>query len=245
VQTFKKNALKFHTIWDGTELQDCFDSWAHKEHKLIHLPSLICWTIWLERNKTIFENGSPSTSVAAYKALGIFNSWKEAHTKKIRIPHIKKGPDLDDTPTGWFDGATLSNGSQSGAGGLIKILPNSFYKWTFNCGPGTNTRAELLGAWATLFLASRLHIVALQVLGDSRIVIDWLSNKGDLQAISLTAWKDKIRHLQPTFNNLSFKHIYREHNKSADHLSKTTLQKKEGILSYNLWIDDMRALPSF
>jgi ribonuclease HI len=80
----------------------------------------------------------------------------------------------------------LSNGSQSGAGGLIKISQNTFYKWTFNCGPGTNTRAELLGAWATLYLASRLHIDALQVLGDSRIVIEWLSNKGDLQAISLS-----------------------------------------------------------
>ena len=74
--------------WDrATRLPN---SWALRERKLLHLPSLICWTIWLERNKTIFENGPPSTSTATYKVVGIFNSWKEAHSKKIKIHHIKR-----------------------------------------------------------------------------------------------------------------------------------------------------------
>jgi ribonuclease HI len=111
---------------------------------------------------------------------------------------------------------------------LIRITKNSFYKWTFNCGPGTNTRAELLGAWATLYLASRLHIESLQILRDSRTIIEWLNNMGDLQAISLSAWKDRIRLLQLAFKKLSYKHIYREHNKSTDQLSKAALQKKAG-----------------
>ena len=42
--------------------------------------------------------------------------------------------------------------------GMIKISDKTSYKWTFNCGPGPNTRAELLGVWATLILATRLHI---------------------------------------------------------------------------------------
>ena len=151
-------ALNFQSIWDGNELSDCFDTWAQRDCKHIHLPPLICWTIWLERNKTLFENVIPSTNVAAYKALGIFNTWKEAHTRKPRLPHIKKGPDLDGTPIDWFDGASLAIGTQSGESEIIKISPNTLYKWTFNCGPCTNTRANLLGAWATLFLASRLHI---------------------------------------------------------------------------------------
>jgi ribonuclease HI len=88
---------------------------------------------------------------------------------------------------------------------------------------GTNTRAELLGAWATLHLASRLNIEVLQILGDSRTIIEWLNNRGKLQAISLMAWKDIIRLLQPTFKKLSYKHIYREHNKTTDQLSKATL----------------------
>jgi len=68
---------------------------------------------------------------------------------------------------------------------------------------------------------------------------------GDLQAISLLAWKDIIRLLQLTFKKISYNHIYREHNKYADQLSKTMLQKKVGILSYNLWIDGHEGPPLF
>jgi ribonuclease HI len=103
--------------------------------------------------------------------------------------------------------------------------------------PGTNTRAELLGVWATLFLASKLHIDTLQVLGDSRIVIEWLSSRGELQVVSLLAWKDRIRQLQSTFKKLNYTHIHREYNNSADQLSKATLIKPARVISYNLWIE--------
>jgi hypothetical protein len=200
-QVWKKIVLilKLQTIWDGTSLPNCFDRWAQKEHKHMHLPSLICWAIWLERNKMIFECGTPSVSVAAYKALGIFNTWNVALANKPTPQHTLKVHVLEDTYIGWFDGATLSDGSQSGVGGVIKTTQNTYYKWTFNCGPGTNTREKLLGAWATLYLASRLHIEVLQVLGDSRTIIEWLNNRGDLQAISLLAWKDIIRMIQTYF----------------------------------------------
>ena len=151
----------------------------------MHLPAIICWMIRLQRNNTIFNNGTPSTSVAAYKALGIFNSWNDSHASKLRPQLTLKIPEFDDIITTWFDGETLSNGSQSGAGGLIKITHNTFYKWTFNCGSGTNTRAKILGAWATLYLASKLYFKTLQVLGDSIIVIERLSGREELQTISL------------------------------------------------------------
>jgi ribonuclease HI len=52
--------------------------------------------------------------------------------------------------TGWFDGASQQNGEHSGAGGVINIREHTFYKWTINCGAGTNTRDELLGVWVLL-----------------------------------------------------------------------------------------------
>jgi hypothetical protein len=142
-QVWEKLALflNFQTIWDGNTLQNCFDIWAQREHNLIHLPSLICWSIWLERNKSIFDNGTPSNSVTAYKALGIYNSWIDTLANKPSLQRSLQVPVLENNYIGWFDGATLSNGSQSGAGGLIKFAQNSYYKWTLNCGPGTNTRA--------------------------------------------------------------------------------------------------------
>jgi hypothetical protein len=150
--------LKFQTIWDGISLPICFERWAQKEKKLMHLPSLICWATWLERNNTIFENGIPSVSAIAYRALGIYNAWNVAHANKTLKHHSLKVPTLEGTHFGWFDGAAHTDGTQRGVVGVIKTTQNTFYNWTFNCGPGTNTRAELLGAWATLFLASRLHI---------------------------------------------------------------------------------------
>jgi ribonuclease HI len=80
----------------------------------------------------------------------------------------KKPPDLYMHNICWFDGAAQNNGTLSGAGGIIKTGGNTIYRWTFNCGMGTNTREELLGVWATLSLAHRLDIDHLQLLGDSK-----------------------------------------------------------------------------
>jgi ribonuclease HI len=63
-------------------------------------------------------------------------------------------------------------------GGMIKTSSNTVIKWTFNYGCGTNTREELLGAWATLSLVVRLNIDVIQVIGDSKIIIEWLKEKG-------------------------------------------------------------------
>jgi hypothetical protein len=38
----------------------------------------------------------------------------------------------------------------------------------------------------------------------TRIIIDWLKNRGDLQAISLLAWKDRIRLIKPTFKKINY-----------------------------------------
>ena len=81
---------------------------------------------------------------------------------------------------GWFDGAAQLNGDLSGGGGVIKVNEHRVYRWTFNCGGGTYTRVEILGAWAALSLAHRVSIIDFHVIGDSKIVIEWLNNKGYL-----------------------------------------------------------------
>jgi len=107
------------------------------------LPALVSWKIWKERNKAIFENGSPSINSVVYKTLGIYNRFSVSQTMPTK--HTNQTPIQVGSTMGWFDGVALSNGLQSGAGGMIKINDNTIYKWTFNSGPGTNTRDELLG----------------------------------------------------------------------------------------------------
>jgi hypothetical protein len=76
----------------------------------------------------------------------MLKNWKFIHPSKV-VKQIKNKTHIrEDTPTGWFDGATQHNDTLSRAGGLVRVTKNSQYRWTFNCGPGTNTREELLGA---------------------------------------------------------------------------------------------------
>jgi ribonuclease HI len=84
---------------------------------------------------------------------------------------------------------------------------------------------------------SAMHISELQVFRDSKIVINWLNNKGNLNVISLDCWKERIRDLRKSFSLITFSHIYRESNKEADRLSKQALQKQEGKIAYNHWED--------
>jgi ribonuclease HI len=157
--------------------------------------------------------------------------------QKRNCKRIKKSPVITLASSCWFDGVAQENGILSGAGGIIKISRNTIYRWTFNCGMGTNTRAELLGVWATLSLAHRLGIDQLHVLGDSKTVIDWLNFKRNLQVSSLMGWMDKIQDLITLFNIIRFDHIYREENVEADVLSKKALQVPEGRIHFSKWQD--------
>jgi ribonuclease HI len=88
-----------------------------------------------------------------------------------------------------------------------------------------------------LTLATRLDIRDIKVLGDSKIVIDWLNDKGILQVCALDCWKDRIRDLIKNFREISFTHIYRDFNREADLLSKQAIQQQEGKISYYTWVD--------
>jgi hypothetical protein len=171
------------------------------------LPSIISWHVWLERNKVLFENGRPSICSVVCKSLGGVD--RHLILRKCQLPDpLCLYPKRFLQRAGSMEQHTqmVNKVELEGCLGSMNIV----FKWTFNCGPGTNTRAELLGVWETLILASRLHISDLQVFGDSRIIIDWLNYKGKLQVISLDCWKDRIRDLSKTFRSINYSHIYRD-----------------------------------
>jgi ribonuclease HI len=231
------------TVWEGSTLYGCFENWDRKEAIYITLPSMLCWFVWLERNKKIFEGSNPSPLSVVYKLRE--NLASRPFTLKKAIPRIVQIPSFTTPIVSWFDGATQLSDHRCGAGGLIKISANSVYKWTFNCGIGTNTRAELLGAWATHILVVRLNIEVIQVIGDSKIIIDWLKDRGKLQIASLMGWMDRINKLKKSFREIHYTHVYRELNKEANFLSKKALTKTEGKIEYNLWVDGNEGPPLF
>jgi len=130
--------------WEGINLTECYGKWFKQKPEFTSmLPSLICWNVWLERNKVIFENGFPSIYYVVFKSLGTFN--RLSFIQKVpsiwfNLPHLQIGATV-----GWFDGAAHPNGQLSGVAGVIRIFDQIVYKWNFNCGADTNTREELLG----------------------------------------------------------------------------------------------------
>jgi len=88
-----------------------------------------------------------------------------------------------------------------------------------------------MGLWATLTLALLWAIEKIQILGDSKVIIDWINQKGQLQAVNIEGWKLKTKELASNFKDISFQHIYREHNKETNLLSKRVLKEPKGRLS--------------
>jgi hypothetical protein len=58
----------------------------------------------------------------------------------------------------------------------------------------------------------------LHVRGDTKIIIDWLNKKGQLQVIALECWKDRITELIQAFPRINCSHIYRELNVEVDYM---------------------------
>jgi len=203
--------------------------WSSQKSASLCLAVHVCWQIWIERNKAIFEDRPPSLPVVVHRIMASFH-WQPFTVK----PFPLKACDFkmaEGYTLACFDGAALSNGLCCGAGGIFKNHPTRITKWFFNCGVGTNTKDELLGLWASLTLASFWSINHLHVLGDSRVIIDWITQKCKLHSVHIECWKLKMLELSKHFTDINFHHISRSHNREADALSKRALNEVVGRLS--------------
>jgi ribonuclease HI len=86
-----------------------------------------------------------------------------------------------------------------------------------------------------LTLANYLNIQNIQILGDSKVVIDWLNHKGHLHSTAIEGWKQRTMELSSSFQGICWQHIYRDFNKEVDLLSKKALMEPRGRLSYYIW----------
>ena len=75
-------------------------------------------------------------------------------------------------PIGYVDEASQDNGDKCGAGVILKVINESVFKLSLGCGKGTNTRGELLALWCLFCFAHEKHFTHLQVVGDSKVIID-------------------------------------------------------------------------
>ena len=129
-------------------------------------------------------------------------------------------------PCGFFDGAC--NNRIAGAGLCIYLNDSHYLELSLGVGHGTNTKAELLSLWALLHLSHMMGIPLAQVFGDSLVIINWAKGSAALSPPELVHWCRETKKLVSSFPELSFSHIYREHNMMADRLSKKALSLPQG-----------------
>lgn len=223
------NFFHIPVAWKGPTFSACLTDCITQKSAPPTLAVCMCWQVWKERNSAIFEDRIPSILAVFHRVRNSFQ-WQPALNKTFtpKVYEISLSPGYS---LACFDGAAESTGLCCGAGGFFRTHSKRITKWFMNCGEGTNTKAELLGLWTSLALASFWSIDHLLVLGDSRVVIDWISQKSLLRSVNIEAWKDKIQGLSNRFLDISYRHISRSFNNEADALSKRALGGVSGRLS--------------
>jgi hypothetical protein len=139
----------------------------------------------------IFENQNLSLLRVCNQVLqdmGEFIKVQSVQSQRLARPPLLEG----NLVIGVFDGALQNGGEKCGAGALLKCQVQDVYSIKLNCGTGTNTRGELLALWSLLFFSLHKQVSCLQLIGDSKVIVDWFSYKNNLQGITLQPWMTRI-----------------------------------------------------
>lgn len=183
--------LKSGGMWEGGQISECFQNWIEKKDNIKELSSYICWEIWKQRNLAIFEDGYPNrirVCNSIYQDLGDIKVSLAGKGRRIDRP-----PLIDwDMEVGFFYGVSQDRGTRCGAGAVIKCPVLGTYRLKMNCSNGTNTKGQILALWCILSLACYKKIDRLQLVGDSKIIIDRFTNENNFQVISLQPWMSRI-----------------------------------------------------
>jgi hypothetical protein len=197
--------------WKGDSVSKCFAAWHSNKLAPDSLAALTCWSIWLERNQVLFEGRPPSCQAVVHKILTSFK-WQPS-SQKLLQPKVCDFQLTEGTTLICFDGAALSNGLCCGAGGTLRATQTRTTNWFLNCGAGTNNKAELLGLWVSLTLAKFWNLNHILVLGDSKLIIDWINHSCKFNSVHLEGWKQKTLSLSTYFSDIHFSHIPRTLNR--------------------------------
>lgn len=93
----------------------------------------------------------------------------------------------------------------------------------YSPGFGIKTEEEFMALWTLFYVTNFKNICKLQIMGDSKLVIDWLDRKVFIEALCLEHILWNIRSEINKMKWFSAKHILRELSSKADWISKEAL----------------------
>jgi hypothetical protein len=110
------NFLNLNMEWKGQNLNDCMVNWTQNLAAPKKLPVLLCWFVWKECNKALFEGKSPSSSVVMHRTLkSLSYTQTEIRPRLLRLNPIIP---IHGYVMTFFDGASINGGTNCGAGEL-------------------------------------------------------------------------------------------------------------------------------
>ena len=120
----------------------------------------------------------------------------------------------------FFDGASKGNPGAAGAGGAIYssngTLSDSF---CWGLGLKTNNQAETLELLKACLIARGKGIKAIQVFGDSEILIKKLIKDDLFNNVDLNKFLGRLKRVISDFDSCKFYHILRDSNSVADRMA--------------------------
>eukprot|EP00253_Pinus_taeda_P016263 PITA_16263 len=222
------NLLKKHLRWEGESVLAIWEQWWNhsSEENLRNLPLIVCWGVWLARNRCLFKDNVPSAEATTIQSTTVYSSIPEPENTRNK-PQSREEPIRAGVPWAYFDGASQIN--SAGAGIIIHLNDSHSLMALVGLGTGSNNYVELSALKLLLCWLVHRHIFAIQIFGDSLNVVKWENRNSRCQNYMLRPLLEEILSLIQFFNSFSIAHIYRDRNEDADRLSKDGLQQAMGI----------------
>ena len=120
-----------------------------------------------------------------FGVLKLISDFPEPPAKVGKTRSIGAAPVVSAT-MGFFDGEAQTG--IGGAGMILYISWNHFFHMPMGCGRCSNMKAELLALWGLLHVASTIGLPRLTLLGDSKVLIEWVQSIARLHVSDLEQW---------------------------------------------------------
>ena len=168
--------------WDKTNLEENIFCWQNSVLLSNEIPIATFWEVWRARNYFIFQKGHTDAFHVSIKVLSRLKDHGcvslKSHSRIISHPFV------DCYQVTSFFHRDEQKGF-CGVGMVITLQINHLYLLRMVMRNGTNTTDELLALWGLLWFAQKKNIHSLQVLSDSKAIVDWEKHVHHIHSLEL------------------------------------------------------------